>query len=84
MTTGALTETDMQQGEISTGEVFRKLEDMDARYTKAFDEIWRQVKLTNGRVNKHDVTIGILWWALGLVGGVAMLAMGALIARVLQ
>jgi len=68
--------------DITLGEVFRKLQDMDERHTADLEELKTQTKLTNGRVNKHDVTLGILWWGMGLIGSVAMLALGAWLSQV--
>ncbi len=69
--------------DITTGEVYRKLEDMDRRYTLSFSELWEQTSKTNGRVSRHDVALGIHWWAIGLVGAAALTALGVVLAKVL-
>lgn len=67
---------------MTIGEVYRRLEDMDGRHSTDLAEIKTQVKATNGRVNKHDVSIGQLRWAIGVIGAVALTILGAVLAWV--
>ena len=61
------------QQDVTLGEVYRKL-----------CAVHDQTVLTNGRVNKHDVAIGVLQWAVGLVGLASLAAFGALVAKAWQ
>ena len=40
--------------DVTIGEVFRRLCDMDERYEKKLDQIDQQVRLTNGRTTKLE------------------------------
>lgn len=43
----------MENQHITTGEVFRRLEDIDERFTKTLDNIQSKVTATNGTVIRH-------------------------------
>lgn len=68
--------------DITLGEVYRKLEDMDERHTRDLGELVTQTKLTNGRVNRHAVAIAVIQWAVALVGAVAVAALGVVLDKV--
>lgn len=70
--------------DITLGEVYRKLEDMDQRHTQELGKLVTQTTLTNGRVNRHAVALAVLQWALALVGAIATAALGVVLNKVFQ
>ena len=72
----------MPQQEISTGEVYRKLEDMDARHSAAFTSIHVRLDTLNGRTRANEVAIAVLRWGFGLGGAIGLVVFVAFLQHI--